>query len=592
MPNYPLRKNQSIHPYGVVALTATPGGELVASQKGYIGGHVVRVEVVIHQKNPSKRKIQGQMRQAFKKASLAMHELQPADASLTFLKITPEGKLEKYAFADKPPDIISSKFLPKKNVETKLAFEGPLSPKPPLKTYEIRDVEPGKLEKGWQKIARLFQIFSLHPQGHLRGAHIALSAEHLDTHGSHGEMPVKIVQKLFDSETLTIKLSPEAPSNFIEAHRQYSKQTMDLTPFYHRLLIRKFEQLAPGQCHIFSMGTLSHMMTGMVKKEANGTYTFYQANSGQGIDFHPKKLDPDGNMEFQKVYVVKNIPPKQLKKFISSYGRIKMVDTTISLFYPRFSDFMVKWLYQHLPKLGTPIREKDERFWGKPQIGASCTGQAEIALVKACLTDESCDQLQTHLKIHSVFKMYKQIVTGFDTHYSAKISVLEMVKHLQSGQLNPKMRASLEEIQKKIENRLHRQKALKLSRTSKNTIFKEYAKIDPLDQKPANLLKRACFLMASNQTQEAHQVLAQLYRLPRDRMPDQAEIEVTKTFIKLYKAERGIPLELLNLYYGAAQILLHRRIPVPPNTYYKLTVLHSYAEMQHLFPTSPWNMHL
>ncbi|MCA2538867.1 MAG: hypothetical protein IM550_06370, partial [Microcystis sp. M54BS1] len=122
MPNYPLRKNQTIHPYGTVALTPTPEGAVVASQKGYIGGHVVRVEVLISQKNPSQRKIQGQMRQAFKKASLAMHELQPHDAGLAFLKITPEGKLEKYAFADKPPDIISSKLLPKKNVETKLAF--------------------------------------------------------------------------------------------------------------------------------------------------------------------------------------------------------------------------------------------------------------------------------------------------------------------------------------------------------------------------------------------------------------------------------------------------------------------------------------
>jgi len=277
MPHYPLNKDQSIHPYGKVALNVTPEGETVASQKGFIGGHAVRVEVIISQRNPSKRKVQADMRQAFKKALIAMRELHSTDENLTSLKITSEGKVEKYTSSSSPPEIANSKSLPKKNAATRLIFEGLLPTKPPLKAREIQTLDPGKFQMGLQKIARLLQVFSLQPQGHLRAARIALGAEHLDSHGSHPEMPVKIVQKLFDSETLDIKLSSEAPSNFLEAHRQYSRQKRDLLPFYHQSLNRKFEKLAPGQCHIFSMATLGHMITGMVIKEANGTYTPHSA---------------------------------------------------------------------------------------------------------------------------------------------------------------------------------------------------------------------------------------------------------------------------------------------------------------------------
>jgi len=317
-------------------------------------------------------------------------------------------------------------------------------------------------------------------------------------------------------------------------------------------------------------------------------YTLNLANSGQGINFHKKRLGSDGEMEYQKVYVVKNIPPAQLKKFIGSYGRIKMLDSAVSLFYPAFSDKMIKWLYRHLPKLGATVREKDARFWGKPQIGSSCTGQAELALLKANLATESYDKLQTHLRIHSIFKMYKQLVSGFDTHYSAKISLLEMVKRLQAGELNPKMRASLIEIQKKVEPRLNRQKALKLPRALKTKIFKDYAKVDPQDLKPDSLLKRACFLMANNRYQEAHQVLAILYSLPNKSNP--AEVDVAKTIMKLYEAERGVPLELINLYYGVSEILQNRGLPISNQKHYKLSLIHSYAEIKSLFPASPWNM--
>lgn len=548
---------QKIQPEGGI-LVSRSANKIIATQKGYFGGRIVKVEVELLPSKASNRAIKTQMKKALAIANFLVSDPETRNKQVTSLHVTQTGEVEQ-RFKSTPPITVDlakwSKKIPhqafqKNAVELTLSFEGKTLLEPPTKV-----ASPHQLTL-LQKIIILVKRF-LGPEATTlnkikRSARLALSAEHLSS-GSYSKMVVHIVQDAISSEKVSLKLAPGSPKNFFEAYRQYDKARAPETSAY---VNKRLEKLGAGECLLFSMRCPGHAMGGMLIKQSDGNLTYYHSNSGAGLGKHHSKKNARGELLFQQVYVIENIPPKQFQKLMKDYTQKKEEFSQADDLQAR-ADKSIDWLYHNLSKLGPSKVVENPRFWSTAQIGGSCTGGAEKALLKAMLEKKSFQNLEAHLQVHNVFKMYKKLIHGDDSSYHNKVGILEIVKDLQTKQLNQGLRDALDAVKTETKKRLNKRKELKLPQSLKSKIYKEYAQIDPTTQKPEDILKHLSFLLTSGDHAQAEQWIVSLSKSPPLK-PNPEEVAATETLVKLYDADKYRTREMINLYYHLSQVLIQR----------------------------------
>ncbi|EFB41135.1 hypothetical protein [Parachlamydia acanthamoebae] len=550
---HPLsRVPQKIIPTDKIAFTQKLDGQWIASQKGVMGGRSIKIDLNLKDK-PSQKKIKELMKQAFKEGSSLARQITNEETSVQY-------SLKKY-----PIDIC-------------LTIEGPAILAPPYTAAKIQDRNEGLLAHLYARFTGVFKSFLASSDGN-----VALSAGHLSK-GAHPSEPVKIVQNLIDSEMLDLQLHSNAPSNFFEAHSQYNKDISllhHLFSFPYKKNLSRMDRLKEHECVLFSMPGEGHMMMAMAIKQNDGLFTFYLANSGLKADhYHHKKYNARGERIYQQVYVIEDIPKENLKDFIKFYLKSKNSKR----------DRIVK-MYEEMQRLGVSKNVDDSRFWNTAQVGGSCAGDAEKAMLRAVLSKESYSKLKAHLDTHNAFKLYKLISSKTQTSYLTKVGLLEIVKILQSKKLNQEMGDALEQIKQKTEKQIHKSKALHLPSKLKKIIFKDYANLAPPFKEPDDLLKRVCFLIADGKYDEAHAIILQLYSLPFVEEANESERLVVRNIMALYKHDTVRSRELLNLYYGLSKVIVNRGIHLVEEEYaldQSIGYDYTHAKIQKFYPEDPW----
>ncbi|MCA2538868.1 MAG: hypothetical protein IM550_06375 [Microcystis sp. M54BS1] len=545
---------QKIQPEGGI-LVSRSANKIIATQKGYFGGRIVKVEVELLPSKASNRAIKTQMKKALAIANFLVSDPETRNKQVTSLHVTQTGEVEQ-RFKSTPPITVDlakrSKKIPhqafqKNIVELTLRFEGKSSLHPP--TAAAQHDQLNTLHKILFIIKRFLKsIEAPELKSPKRSARLALSAEHLSS-GSYSNLVVHIVQKVIGSEKASLKLAPGAPRNFFEAYRQYDKAKAPETAHY---VNKNLEKLDVNECLLFSMRIPGHAMSGMVIKQPDGNLTYFHSNTGAGIRNHYSKKNARGEVLFQQVYVIQNIPPKQFQQFMKDFTHKKVEFTSKKI------DESTAWVYKKLSTLGPSKFVDNPRFWSTAQVGGSCTGGAEKAILKAVLTKKSFQTLQTHLQVHNVFKMYKKLIDKDDSSYHNKVGILEIVKILQAKQLNQEMRDALDTVRIETEKRLNKKEEIELSQSFKSKIYKEFAQIDPNTKNPEDILKHLCFLFASGDYPKAGQLIASFRKFPPSSKPTPQEIAAAGMLVKLYNADIYHTREMINLYYHLSQLLIQR----------------------------------
>jgi len=526
-----LQSAQRIIPEGEIKKTQQ-AGKWIATQNGYIGGRHVKIEVEIEKEKISSRKIKSLMKEAFAKASYIAQIFDIKDDKTSSFDFSSNGKITQN-FKTATASVVHKKVLEKNRSEIHLALEEEIPLNPPVKVEE----NP-KLPSIWKKtLTKILSFLNETSIRYHRNAHLALSAEHLSYESQHN-IPVEIVQDLLESEKLSVNLHPNAPSNFFKAHKTFS-MTRDFEPYK---ITREINRMAIGECALLYMRTPGHSINGMAVKQPNGQLTYYQSNTGMGIRNHHSKTNKRGEKIYQQVYVIENIPVTQFQQLISQYK------TEIAGATSKDAKKKVSWLYDKLKTLGPSKLVEDPRYWNTDQVGGSCTGGAEKAMLRAVLTKESFHELKIQLEVHSAFKMYKNLMSGKDTSYVNKVGILEIVKKLQSRKLNLEMKIALGNIQKYTESQIDKKKELNLSPKLRKTIFKEYAQVDPSSHAPVDLFKRIGFFIAAGQYENAKKLINELADLPRPEPHNPEEEKVILNLIKLYKSDKFRNRELIRIF--------------------------------------------
>ncbi|PJD95631.1 MAG: hypothetical protein CK425_07985 [Parachlamydia sp.] len=537
-----IQSAQRIIPEGEVKITQQ-SGKWIAIQNGYIGGRRVKIEVEIGKEKISTRKTKSLMKEAVKNASYIAQGFDINDDKTSSFDLSSNGKITQH-FKTSALSIVHEKFkdwlgkdAPKALGKNRSEIHLVLGEEIPLNPLEKVEENP-KLPSFWKKtLTKILSFLNAKPIRLHRNAHLGLSAEHLSK-GSLSQIPVEIVQSLLESEVLSVKLRSNAPSNFFAEHKKLST-AWDFEP---SKINQKIKQMAVGECALFYMHVPGHSINGMAVKQPDGRLTYYQSNTGAGIRNHHSKLNKRGEKIFQQVYVIENIPVSQFRHFLSQYK------TEIAK-APRDIKKNINWLYTTLKTMGPSKLVDDPCYWNPDQVSGSCAGGAEKAMVRAVLTKESFHTLKVQLETHSVFKMYKDLLSGKDTSYVNKVGILEIVKKLQSRELNVEMKIALETIQKYTESRIDKRKELKLSSKLRKTIFKEYAQVDLSSRDPVDLFKKIGFHIASRHYAEAEKLMIEFALLPRPEHPNPEEEKVIVNLISLYKSDKFRTRELIRLYF-------------------------------------------
>ncbi|MCA6602675.1 MAG: hypothetical protein IM537_21300, partial [Pseudanabaena sp. M57BS1SP1A06MG] len=129
---------QKIQPEGGI-LVSRSANKIIATQKGYFGGRIVKVEVELLPSKASNRAIKTQMKKALAIANFLVSDPETRNKQVTSLHVTQTGEVEQ-RFKSTPPITVDlakrSKKIPhqafqKNIVELTLRFEGKSSLHPP-----------------------------------------------------------------------------------------------------------------------------------------------------------------------------------------------------------------------------------------------------------------------------------------------------------------------------------------------------------------------------------------------------------------------------------------------------------------------------
>lgn len=596
---------------GDVTIKEQKSGLHRVRQKGYLNGRVVRVDVLDIEVNP--KKLRKLMRTALHQANDLVQHIGKVDSTISKIHQNKNGSTEQYAMDNLySTPIASLKGLRHHQfIEFTLTFKDQISLKPPLDAKTIR--KPVKkfakrkaiFKHFVKKIINCFLNSSPFHTSDKRHARVALAAPYLATEESFSHVPVKLVQKVIDSQKICLKLRATIPSSFLEAHKTYSKQKGDQYPFFPFtnptlrhiaslsicfiprflekkmsaiLIEKKLKKLAKNDCAIFSMQTpvrqndIPHFMLGSLSKQTDGNFTFGLTNAGKGIHYHPEIKSLFGNL-YQQTYVVRDIRLDDLKIFLRDYW----------LNNSREADEKIKSAYQNLLKLGKPIKVLNNKYYNKEYYNYSEASCIENAILRAALTKKSFAQLQIHLKIHNVFKMYRNLALGIDKSYGNINGILELTSLLLIEVVDQEMLNSLLAIKEMAEKHMDKRKALQLPKYLDQRIFEDYKSRDAESDDPKDLWKRACFLVANFQYANAADLIKKLK--PLDEFMEAQEQEVAETFLQLYQRDvkLGLNSELIKLYYDSFQ-LINNKLLSRPGALIEIENFYQKASLHHLSP--------
>lgn len=203
---------------------------------------------------------------------------------------------------------------------------------------------------------------------------------------------------------------------------------------------RDLEKLRSGQSLWINAAQTGHTMIICITKSDDGkNFNLQFSNTGFDLDthpgFHPQKTI-DGKNHYQTVALIENIPLVRFREinFFSEYSKIAF--STI----PNPGNLSAKVnnkLYHLLGLLGNPIDfsqasdHQSLKYFSRIQRGGSCSITSMIALSKVKLTKDELNLLKTDMRLKSLYRNYRNIKTGFDESYTAKILILDQIQKLK-----------------------------------------------------------------------------------------------------------------------------------------------------------------
>lgn len=522
MPRTYIQSSQKIIPQGEIEISQQ-SGKWVASQAGYIGGRKIKLEVVVGPEKISLRKAKAIMKKALLEASFVAQEADFKNEKISTLDLSTDGIVTQH-FSNQEPikqnlKEWNNRDLPKPLgqdiLEIHLIFEEKISFSPP------KNAPASKMKRLLKKIAHFLTPYRFTKTPSLLG----LTAEHT-AKGTPPLQPAKVIQKLIESETLNLQLRPGAPKNFFDAHEKYTNHPINW--------IQKLLNLTPGECYILNVSNIDHTMIGMAEMQPNGLLTYYHINTGEGIDHHPSKTEKE-----QKIYqhfIIRDIHPMLL------YDTVVKKSALMAL-----SPNAIDSFYEELLKLGKSEAIDSPHLWTSTQSGEACAATAEKALLKMVLDDESYRELERHLELNSVFKLFKHLQQGGRHSYPIKVGILEIVQKLKRKELNSELKEALDHIETQTRQRKVKTKHPKLDPSTKKEIFKVYGEItDPIG-KQEDILKKALFYVAHDRFSEAHDLLALFDQLPKNGIAKE-NLKLLFSYAIFYSSTQNKSRECINFF--------------------------------------------
>ncbi len=221
---------------------------------------------------------------------------------------------------------------------------------------------------------------------------------------------------------------------------------------------KKVKSLKTGESIAFFVCSSNHHAMIMVVTCTNDTpgkkiYKLEQHNRGEGItDYHYKKVTEDGNILFQAVLEIPDVPEENLLgKKAKFFNEVIGKKNSIKTFYEKI-----------IPLAGGQIAgpSSDERFWQPAQTGGSCTVACMRSVLRCHLSPEEHQHFEETARYELFLKTYRRIITGTGNTTVQKTVALEMVKEIQQSLLIKGIEpaSELEEMKSKLQNMIKNKK--------------------------------------------------------------------------------------------------------------------------------------
>lgn len=247
--------------------------------------------------------------------------------------------------------------------------------------------------------------------------------EHLIREGS-----IKSAQKNAFLDAIREKKTP----GFMQLRKELSSLDCRIftSPFpkslWERNQIKKIEKLKNKESMWLDSSILGHCLLMRVTKHVQGkqeSYTVQFANTGLGLEHHPRITLPNGKVVSQTLLEYQNIS----KDVLLHSHFLKSIEGELESKLPHS-------IYKKLETLGKPTKivyQKNSPYFSKPQLGESCVPSSMWTLAKQVLSPDEYKELRNEMRMTALVKEYRRIKNGWDQSSTAKILALDQVQRIQ-----------------------------------------------------------------------------------------------------------------------------------------------------------------